>query len=230
VSALPRGVHERWDGDGGVLAAPVALGEGPGLSAALRLCVGREVIGGDVRMAERGALERLPYRELVKLAQSAGITDVKLLMPANHQALITAVLTVQQKQADREKREKRFAVVRTLAVPGAAVVTAAVASTKDGKEALMAAWPSVALFCELVASIICRPLGTVPPACRYCAPVAFLACASGVLACCHECRRTLHHLARRAVAGMLLLAFFGWSPLNEGYNWQRWELRLPRAK
>ena len=184
-------------------------------------------------MAERGALERLSYRELVRTAQSAGITDVKLLMPANHQALITAVLTVQQKQAERKQWEKRFAVVRTLAVPAAAVVTAAVASTKDGKEALMAAWPSVAMFCELVASIVCRLLGTIPPALflayLYCVSVAFLACASGVLLCCHDCTRTLHYLARCAPAGMLLLAFFGWSPLNEGYNWQRWELRLPRA-
>ena len=116
-------------------------------------------------MAKRGELEQMPYRDLVKLAQSVGVTDVKLLMPANHQALIDAVSTIQQKQEQEEQggqeQEQQdhqqmqrccnvLAIVRTLGVPAAVVATAAVASTEDGREALMDAWPSVAMFCALV--------------------------------------------------------------------------------
>ena len=101
-------------------------------------------------MADRSAVEGLPYRELVKLAQSVGITDVKILMPANRQKLVEAVLTVQRENADVSKTIvcSLVALVRTLAVPAAAVATAAVASTEDGKKALMKAWPTVAMFCE----------------------------------------------------------------------------------
>ena len=55
-------------------------------------------------MADRSAVEGLPYRELVKLAQSVGITDVRMLMPANRQTLVEAVLTVQQENVDASKK------------------------------------------------------------------------------------------------------------------------------
>lgn len=101
-------------------------------------------------MADRSAVEGLPYRELVKLAQSVGITDVRMLMPANRQTLVEAVLTVQQENVDASKKRgcSLVALARILAVPAAAVATTAAASTEDGKEALMEAWPSVAMFCE----------------------------------------------------------------------------------
>jgi hypothetical protein len=104
-------------------------------------------------MADRRAVEAMPYRELVKLAQSVGITDVMMLMPANRQTLIEAVLTVQQKNSEVDTKSgcSLVALVRILAVPAAAACTAALASTDDGKEVLVKAWPSVAIFCECVA-------------------------------------------------------------------------------
>ena len=117
------------------------------------------------RPAPKQACRRMPFRELVKLAQSEGVTDVKLLMPANQQALIDAVLTIQQKQEKPEQEVRGqeqqehhqtqrccnvLAIVRTLGVPAAVIATAAVASTENGREALMDAWPSVAMFCALI--------------------------------------------------------------------------------
>lgn len=168
-------------------------------------------------MADRSAVEGLPYRELVKLAQSVGITDVKMLMPANRLTLVEAVLTVQQEKADADKKSgfSLVALVRTLAVPAAAVATAAVASTEDGKQAVMKVWPSVAMFCE------------------WCRPHTNCGAAASALVVCQTSRsfRMLHSPKKDVrAAGMLLLAFSGWSPLNEGYNWQSWELRLPRAQ
>lgn len=232
--ALGGGIE--WSGS---LRGGGAVGAGSGWAVArgggderLWRGVRRELVLGPLSMAGRAELERLPFGELVDRAQAVGITDVMLLMPANHQALIDAVLVLQGEQeqgqpaaAPQQSCCSLPAVVRTLAVPTAAVATAAVASTAHGKEALVEAWPTVAVFCE--------PVTHIPrhhPVYR----VSLRRFSAAPLPCFHRHRTSVVSLVQspptHACVGMILLAFFGLSPLNEGYNWQKSDARLQRGR
>jgi gamma-glutamylcyclotransferase (GGCT)/AIG2-like uncharacterized protein YtfP len=152
------------------------------------------------------AIERLPFAALMELAQSVGITEVKLLMPAQpRDRLITAILAKQLEQRREAQLKGRpcpertcaratrcccspLAIVRTLAVPAAAAATAAVASTAEGKAALVQAWPGVVMFCEYG-----HPLRAPACLCLACNRSLLLAPPSSRCRCRH-CDRA--HLAR----------------------------------
>ena len=103
-------------------------------------------------------LEAMPFAELVALAQSVGVRDVKTLMPsANRERLVAAV-----KAAQAQEPEPLYA--RAFKLLAAPLAVAAMATQEN--EVLLGNWAPITMF------------------------------------------------------WMLLIAFLGYSPLNDGYNWR----------